>query len=119
MPRQRSKKTSASRKIEHAAAPVIERENVHIESDSEQSQISEKDEDEDELERLVLGDGVTFKEQLGMDIEVDTSQSNEFVENREGEEEDAGLENIDDSDVIYPPPNLQAIDANSYPAVLP
>jgi U3 small nucleolar RNA-associated protein 18 len=102
MPRQRSKKLSASRKTEQTSNPdpEPEQEEAYDESDSESSRISEKDEDEDELERLVLGDGATFKAQLGMDTEV--NEYGDFEENGlvEGDlEEEAGLENVDDADV--------------------
>jgi U3 small nucleolar RNA-associated protein 18 len=96
MPRQRSKKLSATLQNEHSSESEREDQN---ESDNASLGMLEKDEEEEELARLVLGDVAGFKAQLGQHMELDAGSE-------EGEglaEEDSGgevdLENVDDAEV--------------------
>jgi hypothetical protein len=110
MPRQRSKKLSASRVVEAKPAagedPLsdeISSEDETGASDNESFISVEKDEEEEELDRLVFGDGAGFKAMLGHGIDVDS----EDKEEQNGLEEDgseAGLEHVDDADVYFPLP---------------
>jgi U3 small nucleolar RNA-associated protein 18 len=61
----------------------------------------EKDEEEEELARLVLGDGLGFKAQLGqqMDLAMDGGSEEEESMVEEDSEGEARLENIDDAEV--------------------
>jgi hypothetical protein len=106
MPRQRSKKLSASRKTvqqpvsEQPHVSELERERDQSESENDSLDILEKDSDEEELDRLVLGDQGEFSAQLGNDM--DLNQAEGFEESGAGEEdgdEEGGLENVDDADV--------------------
>ena len=108
MPRQRSKKLTASRIVEAKSAAEedpasdgINSENETDDSDNESLISVEKDEEEEELDRLVFGDGAGFKAMLGQDMEVDS----EDKDGDNGVEEDgseAGLEHVDDADVRSP-----------------
>jgi len=103
MPRQRSKKLVSNRKEETIPQRDLERHTEQDDSENEIPEISDKDEDEDELEKLVLGDGAGFKEQLGMEMDLDQeydSEGNVIAE--EDPEAEGGLENIDDADVRIP-----------------
>jgi U3 small nucleolar RNA-associated protein 18 len=107
MPRQRSKKTSASRITEQAVAQESASEEEQSENDNDSPDIMEKDSDEEELDRLVLGDGARFKAQLGMGMDVDQGEyskdKDSLVEAQDGEAE---FENVDDADVgilVYAP----------------
>jgi U3 small nucleolar RNA-associated protein 18 len=61
----------------------------------------EKDEEEEELARLVLGDGLGFKAQLGQQMDLDMDGGSEEGESivEEDSEGEARLENIDDAEV--------------------
>jgi U3 small nucleolar RNA-associated protein 18 len=98
MPRQRSKKLTASRQTENSSAPERE-ERSDTENDS--TGLLEKDEEEEELARLVLGDGLGFKAQLGqqMDLAMDGGSEEEESMVEEDSEGEARLENIDDAEV--------------------
>jgi U3 small nucleolar RNA-associated protein 18 len=102
MPRQRSKKISSSRVAEEKTARKEVWDSEPEYSDNASLDISEKDEDEEELERLVLGDGATFKAQLGMDMDLD-KEDLEGNGREEDLEAEVGLENVDDADVSTPP----------------
>jgi U3 small nucleolar RNA-associated protein 18 len=102
MPRQRSKKISSSRVAEEKTARKEVWDSEPEYSDNASLDISEKDEDEEELERLVLGDGATFKVQLGMDMDLD-KEDLEGNGREEDLEAEVGLENVDDADVSTPP----------------
>lgn len=101
MPRQRSKKLSSSRVADEKPEPKVEWGSEPEDSDNASLDISEKDEDEEELERLVLGDGATFKAQLSTDMDVDEEdlEGNGTEEDLEAE---VGLENVDDADASTP-----------------
>lgn len=103
MPRQRSKKLSASRKTAGEPKSELNREEEQSDSDNGSLEMLEKDEDEEELDRLVLGNGPGFKAQLGQDMDWDQeSDSEKGGEAREGDiEADTGLEGVDDADVRY------------------
>lgn len=98
MPRQRSKKLTASRQTEDSSVPERE-ERSDTENDS--TGLLEKDEEEEELARLVLGDGLGFKAQLGqqMDLAMDGGSEEEESMVEEDSEGEARLENIDDAEV--------------------
>ncbi|KAK2623929.1 hypothetical protein QTJ16_006563 [Diplocarpon rosae] len=99
MPRQRSKKQTASRQIENFSAPELDRPQEEG-SNSENGNESEieslisvpKDEEEEDLERLVFGDGVGFQQMLGQIPDVDLENSNEETGAQDGE--DGGLEHL-------------------------
>ncbi|CZT11332.1 probable UTP18 Possible U3 snoRNP protein involved in maturation of pre-18S rRNA [Rhynchosporium agropyri] len=112
MPRQRSKKLSASRGLD-SKAPLRqdivsgggsqsknESENESDnESDIESEEEDEKDEEEEELDRLVFGDGAGFKAMLGEGMDVDSEE-----EDGQGIEEngsEAGLAHLDDADLFF------------------
>jgi hypothetical protein len=107
MPRQRSKKLSATRKAETANVAKNPSENVQheedIESDNESVDILEKDAEEEELDRLVLGGGFGFKAQYNRDAGMpDAVSENEEDEDVDQDSEgEAGLEGLDDADVKY------------------
>jgi hypothetical protein len=120
MPRQRSRKLSASRQSEQTStpeksAPEPDHEDFS-DSENESPPISEKDEDEDKLERLVLGDGGAFKAQLSMQMDQDSEDDSGMAE--DDLEAEVGLENVDDADVSTPLP-MEAIETNTCEAVLP
>jgi U3 small nucleolar RNA-associated protein 18 len=98
MPRQRSKKLTASRQTEDGSAPEREERN---DTDNDSTGLLEKDEEEEELARLVLGDGLGFKAQLGqqMDLDIDGGSEEEESMVEEDSEGEARLENIDDAEV--------------------
>jgi U3 small nucleolar RNA-associated protein 18 len=98
MPRQRSKKLTASRQTEDGSA--TEREE-RSDTDNDSTGLLEKDEEEEELARLVLGDGLGFKAQLGqqMDLDIDGGSEEEESMVEEDSEGEARLENIDDAEV--------------------
>jgi U3 small nucleolar RNA-associated protein 18 len=98
MPRQRSKKLSASRQTEDSSAAERE-ERSDIDNDS--TGLLEKDEEEEELARLVLGDGLGFKAQLAqqMDLDMDGGSEEEEGMVEEDSEGEDRLENIDDAEV--------------------
>lgn len=109
MPRQRSKKLTATRKAEFDNVAKIPSENVHQEeenqSDNESIGILEKDAEEEELDRLVLGGGFGFNAHFSGDTEMldavsDDGENKAVDQDSEGE---AGLEGIDDADVKCPP----------------
>ena len=103
MPRQRSKKLSASRATEKSSAPEVERFEESSDSDSsnESGGRIEKDEEEEELDRLVLGNGTSFMAQSGRSEDVDVSYGQERGAGLadDDSEEDGGLENVDDAEV--------------------
>lgn len=102
MPRQRSKKLSASREAKQKRIPELGQESAHHESDNESLDEQEKGSDEEELDRLVFGDETEFKAHLGHGMDVDEAEVHDgsTVEEEDlGEEE--GLENVDDADVGY------------------
>jgi hypothetical protein len=100
MPRQRSKKLSDSRKS--IQKPILDiKEKLQDLSDDDVDSVG-KDEEEEELDRLVLGDGIGFKAQL-QGAEVDSAEEepeDEIIEGQENEE--VGLEGVDDADVSTP-----------------
>ncbi|KAL2060322.1 hypothetical protein VTL71DRAFT_9717 [Oculimacula yallundae] len=107
MPRQRSKKLSASRVVD--TKPPVEKDAVSREgsqsedeneddSDIESEASMEKDEEEEELDRLVFGDGAGFKAMLGQSMDVDSEGDGEKESEEEGS--DAGLEHVDDADLF-------------------
>jgi U3 small nucleolar RNA-associated protein 18 len=100
MPRQRSKKLSASREIVQSSSPEPEREDDQ--SDSDNVSLG-KDEEEEELDRLVLGNGAAFKAQLGQNIDVDMEDDSEDGGALAGEYSDGevGFENVDDAEVRW------------------
>jgi len=119
MPRQRSKKISegrratqnseselqpASRKPAQDNSPEPEWEEEESDSEDESEDFRDKDEEEIELDRLVLGDADGFRAQLGQGMDLDFEEGSEGVERGEGEEEDGGLEGVDDADVRIAPP---------------
>lgn len=103
MPRQRSKKLSASRATEKSSIPELERFEESSDSDSsnESGGRIEKDEEEEELDRLVLGNGASFKAQLGQsaDVDMDYDQERGAGLADEDSEEEGGLEGVDDAEV--------------------
>ena len=96
MPRQGSKKLSATRQIEHDSESEREGQD---DSDNDSLGVLEKDEEEEELARAVLGDVAGFKAQLSqhMDLDIDSEGREVFAE--EDSEGEAGLENVDDAEV--------------------
>lgn len=98
MPRQRSKKLTASQQTEDSSAPEREE---RSDTDNDSPGLLEKDEEEEELARLVLGDGLGFKAQLGqqMDLDIDGGSEEEESMVEEDSEGEARLENIDDAEV--------------------
>jgi U3 small nucleolar RNA-associated protein 18 len=98
MPRQRSKKLTASRQTEDGSASEREE---RSDTDNDSTGLLEKDEEEEELARLVLGDGLGFKAQLGqqMDLDIDGGSEEEESMVEEDSEGEARLENIDDAEV--------------------
>ncbi len=107
MPRQRSKKLSASRKTEQADGSGFETQKEQIDSENESIEANEKDEEEEELDRLVLGDGTNFRAQLRQHMDLDSEGEPEEGDQADEEEPevDGSLENVDDSDVRITPPN--------------
>lgn len=75
----------------------------------------EKDEEEEELARLVLGDGLGFKAQLGqqMDLDIDGGSEEEESMVEEDSEGEARLENIDDAELFFLDSGPSAIDSNA------
>lgn len=105
MPRQRSRKLSEGRKASQKSALGKVQEHEQDDSDNESAGFQEKDEEEAELDRLVLGDGVGFKAQLGQ-LQTDADSVVESAENDPVDAEhsdEADLENVDDEDVCSPP----------------
>jgi U3 small nucleolar RNA-associated protein 18 len=104
MPRQRSKKLSASRKTVQDSMPQVDHEDEQSGSDNENLEISEKDAEEEELDRLVLGDGSTFMTQLGRGVDVDYEEDSDGAGGLEDENEgEEGLKGVDDADVRTTP----------------
>jgi U3 small nucleolar RNA-associated protein 18 len=70
-------------------------------TENDSTGLLEKDEEEEELARLVLGDGLGFKAQLGqqMDLAMDGGSEEEESMVEEDSEGEARLENIDDAEV--------------------
>jgi len=103
MPRQRSKKLTASRLAERNSAPELERFDEQSDSDSsnESGGRVEKDEEEEELDRLVLGNGASFKAQLGQSADANMGYGQERGAELadDDSEEEGGLENVDDAEV--------------------
>ena len=120
MPRQRSKKLSASCKTVQEPGPQVDHEDEQSGSDNEDLEVFEKDEEEEELDKLVLGDGSTFMAQLGRDMDVDDEEGSDeaggLEEDHEGE---GGLEGVDDADVRTTPPIVQVHSTNKLKAFLP
>lgn len=106
MPRQRSKKLTASRKTAEKPLPDPVSDDSQSESEHESLEISDQDEEEEDLARLVLGDGATFKDQLAQDMDIDGGENSDDHETSgEAEEGEEGLEGIDDADVRITPPS--------------
>jgi hypothetical protein len=105
MPRQRSKKLSASRKSVQDSAPEPDHEEEPEISDNESLDILDKDAEEEELERLVFGDGSTFKAQLGQEMDVDYEEGSDYSRKSQDEdaEGDGGLGEVDDAEVRTTP----------------
>ncbi|KAF4624737.1 hypothetical protein G7Y89_g13433 [Cudoniella acicularis] len=107
MPRQRSKKLTASRKSAEISNPNPEQDAAHdrepSESDDESLEDLEEDEEEEELARLVLGDGAAFKAQLGQAMDLDGGDEFNGLEESavEDQEAEGGLENVDDADLFF------------------
>jgi U3 small nucleolar RNA-associated protein 18 len=100
MPRQRSKKLSASRQAEGKSSPELEVQS-DSDSDNESLRVLGKDDEEEELARLVLGNGVGFKAQLSQQMDLDVDGGSEEGGDMAGEdsEGEAGLEHVDDAEV--------------------
>lgn len=118
MPRQRSKKISERRKTGKAStlelqsknrktaqdnSPEPEWEEERSGSEEESEDFREKDEEEEELDRLVLGDAGGFRAQLGEGMDLDFEEGSDGEGMAKGEEEDGGLEGVDDADVRIAP----------------
>jgi U3 small nucleolar RNA-associated protein 18 len=100
MPRQRSKKLSASHMTVQQPKSEVELEKGENESEIDGLHMMEKDSDEEELDRLVLGDGSEFKAQLGRAVDLDRAENSEGYDVEGGDlEEEEGLEDVDDADV--------------------
>jgi U3 small nucleolar RNA-associated protein 18 len=101
MPRQRSKKLSASQQTEQGSAPELTRDEDQSSSENDSLEMLEKDEEEEELDRLVLGDGAGFKAQLSQHMDLDLEDDFEIAEGlaEEGSEAEIGLEEVDDAEV--------------------
>jgi len=120
MPRQRSKKLSASRKTVQEPVPAIHNEDEQFGSDNEDLEILEKDAQEEELDKLVLGDGSAFMAQLGGGMDVDSEEGSDVAEELEDENDgEGGLEGVDDADVRTTPPFVHLSWTNMLEAFLP
>ncbi|RDW78017.1 hypothetical protein BP5796_05869 [Coleophoma crateriformis] len=120
MPRQRSKKLSASRAKAPAQPQTSEIEHDESGSDfasgdeSEELELLEKDAEEDEFERLVLGDAAGWKAEMGKDMDVDVDDSQSEGDAVEGEDEKGdGLEGMDDADLFFVDEGPAATDSNA------
>ena len=99
MARQRSKKIVEGRKANpEAAKPQKPAPEDREFSDSDESEVMDEDDDENELARMVLGDSAGFDTNLGEDYEEDDDNEAD-VFGHENDEEDQGLEGVDDADV--------------------
>jgi hypothetical protein len=103
MPRQRSKKLSSGRQADSQPASQVQQHEDEEESENESLGMLEKDSDEEELDRLVLGDDAGFMAQLGGDMELDGNECEKGGAAEESDEEDGGLEGVDDADVNHLP----------------
>ncbi|KAH6675761.1 WD40-repeat-containing domain protein [Halenospora varia] len=114
MPRQRSKKMTASRKTAEKPLPDPVSDDSQSESEHESLEISDQDEEEEDLARLVLGDGATFKDQLAQDMDIDGGENSDDHETSgEAEEGEEGLEGIDDADLFFLDSGPSAIDSGA------
>jgi U3 small nucleolar RNA-associated protein 18 len=105
MPRQRSKKTSASRETAQKSVSDIDQENGQYESGNESVDMQEIGSDEEELDRLVFGNEAEFKAHLGHGIDIDEAGGSDGSDAEEAEDEEGeGLENVNDADVGSPLP---------------
>ncbi|KAE8449383.1 hypothetical protein EG329_008284 [Mollisiaceae sp. DMI_Dod_QoI] len=113
MPRQRSKKLSASRKVETDVSADVAIDEDQSESDNESVNILEKDAEEEELDKLVLGDGFGFKAQLGKDTEMQYGGSEDEEDDAvdQDSEGEPGLEDVDDADLFFLDSGPSGIDA--------
>lgn len=119
MPRQRSKKITASRETEQKPVPELERVREQYESENDSEDIREKDSDEEELDRLVFGDETEFHAHLGDGMDVDKAEGSEGSEPEEEDREDGNeLENVNDADVSQTLHSLPEIEANYLQALL-
>ncbi|TVY41873.1 putative U3 small nucleolar RNA-associated protein [Lachnellula subtilissima] len=111
MPRQRSKKLSASRKTVPESAPAIHHEDEQSGSDNEDLEILEKDAQEEELDKLVLGDGSAFMAQIGGGMDMDSEDGSDVAEGLEDENDgEGGLEGVDDADLFFLDSGPSAVD---------
>lgn len=101
MPQQTISKPKQRRKSNSKVAELLNQQKDSQESDNESVENVEQDSDEEELNRLVLGDSAGFLEQLGADAR-DLNSEGRSDQEEEGEEEEAGLEGVDDADVSIP-----------------
>ncbi|TVY12865.1 putative U3 small nucleolar RNA-associated protein [Lachnellula arida] len=114
MPRQRSKKLSASRKTVQDPRPPIPHEDEQSGSDNEDLEILERDAEEEELDKLVLGDGSAFMAQLGGGRDVDSENGSDVAEGLENEDDgEGGLEGVDDADLFFLDSGPSAIDPSA------
>ncbi|TVY87998.1 putative U3 small nucleolar RNA-associated protein [Lachnellula willkommii] len=114
MPRQRSKKSSASRKTVQDPGPPIPHEDEQSGSDNEDLEILERDAEEEELDKLVLGDGSAFMAQLGGGRDVDSENGSDVAEGLENEDDGEGdLEGVDDADLFFLDSGPSAIDPSA------
>ncbi|TVY33150.1 putative U3 small nucleolar RNA-associated protein [Lachnellula occidentalis] len=114
MPRQRSKKSSASRKTAQDPAPLIHHEDEQSGSDNEDLEILEKDADEEELDKLVLGDGSAFMAHLGGGMDVDSEDNSDVADGLEDENVgEGGLEGVDDADLFFLDSGPSAVDPSA------
>ncbi|TVY23260.1 putative U3 small nucleolar RNA-associated protein [Lachnellula hyalina] len=114
MPRQRSKKLSASQKTVQEPVPAIHNEDEQFGSDNEDLEILEKDAQEEELDKLVLGDGSAFMAQLGGGMDVDSEEGSDVAEELEDENDgEGGLEGVDDADLFFLDSGPSAVDPSA------
>lgn len=99
MPPSRSKKSANGKTASKKDARPSLQESEESGSDNESIDMMDKDSDEEELDRLVLGDGAGFTAQLGQDMEFDSEDDAEGENGEDEEEEDVGIEGVDDADV--------------------
>lgn len=98
MPPSRSKKSANGSAKPKKDARTILQESEESASDNESVDIMDKDSDEEELDRLVLGDGAGFTAQLGQDMDFESGDDEE-EKGQDEEQEDIGIEGVDDADV--------------------
>lgn len=103
MPSSRSKKSANGSATSKHDARKIPQESEESGSDNGSIDMMDKDSDEEELDRLVLGDGAGFTAQLGQDMDFELEEDSEGENDEVKEQEDAGIEGVDDADVWFCP----------------